>query len=84
MSAYGIHPNEIDYMICNDCQSEAFAWMAEIFACPTCGGDQYVHPSSSDQQHPADDQDGSGVNTIGRREQMEDSRKRKRRVSDER
>ncbi|KAH3993141.1 hypothetical protein HBI13_202790 [Parastagonospora nodorum] len=44
MSYYGIHDAKVDFMICITCQSEIFAWMAEIFACPTCDGTEYAFP----------------------------------------
>ena len=31
-------------MICSSCNTEAFAWMAEVFACPVCGSRKYVFP----------------------------------------
>ncbi|KAF2703855.1 hypothetical protein K504DRAFT_507766 [Pleomassaria siparia CBS 279.74] len=31
-----------EYLICADCGTEAFAWIAEIFACPVCNGCDYV------------------------------------------
>lgn len=41
MSYYGIHDAKVQCAICTTCQSENFVWMAETFACPTCGGAEY-------------------------------------------
>jgi hypothetical protein len=41
MSAYGIYDMEIDYTICGTCKTEVFTWMAEVFACPACGNEDY-------------------------------------------
>lgn len=34
----------IDFVVCANCGTEAFSWMAEVFACPACGGWEYVEP----------------------------------------
>jgi hypothetical protein len=44
MSKYGVYDAEIDYMVCGGCKAEAFTWMAEVFACPTCGDMNYKFP----------------------------------------
>jgi predicted RNA-binding Zn-ribbon protein involved in translation (DUF1610 family) len=49
MSYYGVHSAEINYMICAMCGHEAFAWMAEEFACPTCGSSDYECPESESE-----------------------------------
>jgi len=50
MSYYNIYPDTvIDYMICTTCGTEAFAWLADAFCCPTCGSDKYKHPEHA---HP--------------------------------
>lgn len=47
MSHYGFYDAKVDYMICNNCTTEAFAWIAEIFSCPTCDSDEYVYPEEA-------------------------------------
>ena len=32
----------IDFVVCAICGTEAFSRMAEVFACPSCGGWEYV------------------------------------------
>ncbi|KAF1923462.1 uncharacterized protein M421DRAFT_325491 [Didymella exigua CBS 183.55] len=44
MSAYLNQPVQINTMACSTCGTEAFAWLAETFVCPTCGDDDYVVP----------------------------------------
>lgn len=88
MSAYNVHPTHIDYLICSECGTEAFAWMAEIFACPACGQEEYVRPPYDDESTATDESRPGGSNTTmsggTRRAVMtKESRKRKRRVSDE-
>ena len=90
MSYYGVHNSDVDYMVCSDCQTETFTWMAEVFACPTCGGNKYVFPifaGETTQQHLADGEDGNSVAIRARGKQLgpseEGSKKRKRTLSDE-
>ncbi|KAF2846108.1 hypothetical protein T440DRAFT_482829 [Plenodomus tracheiphilus IPT5] len=46
MSYYGIYHYDVDTMTCASCGAAAFAWMAEVFACPVCGGEDYLFPLS--------------------------------------
>jgi predicted RNA-binding Zn-ribbon protein involved in translation (DUF1610 family) len=82
MSYYGVHSAEVDYMICPMCGDEAFAWLAEQFACPTCGRSEYVYPES---EHEANEVDAPNVvayqHSIDGPASIE--RKRKRSGSDE-
>jgi hypothetical protein len=88
MSFYGLHKANIEYMICSDCDNEAFTWMAEIFACPNCGGEAYVYPDFEDtHEHRADENEVGRSGTTRLNMAMESeamvSRKRKRMASDE-
>jgi hypothetical protein len=45
MSYYNIYPNmTINYMVCSACGMEAFAWLADVFHCPSCGNHGYIYP----------------------------------------
>jgi Zn finger protein HypA/HybF involved in hydrogenase expression len=48
MSYYGIHEAKVEYMSCNNCTTEAFAWIAESLPCPKCDSDEYVYPDDVD------------------------------------
>jgi hypothetical protein len=51
MSYYGVYPDVyIDYMVCSTCSAEAFSWLAEIFSCTFCGGDDYEYPAIADTE----------------------------------
>jgi len=59
-----------------------------IFACPTCGSEEYVYPDLDDtHEHRADDHEGGtrGTRTLNMAMEWKGmvSRKRKRRASDE-
>lgn len=90
MSTLDIHRGTVAYMICHTCYAEAFSWMAAAFACPFCGGTEYMFPMFSDLDTvDQDDHDQNKVDVIshGRIEKrlLADARtlKRKRAVSDD-
>jgi predicted RNA-binding Zn-ribbon protein involved in translation (DUF1610 family) len=81
MSAYNIHPLSLDYATCNGCSTEAFVWMTEAFACPECGGEEYVYTIESDGcESEVDGEDGSIIVEGWKDAEVESSRmwKRKR------
>jgi hypothetical protein len=81
MPYYGIHDAKVESMICTTCQSDIFAWMAEIFACSTCGGTEYAF--SEESSSPGVQEYSSCASERGA--EMQDSvRKRKRSTSGER
>jgi hypothetical protein len=87
MSYYDVHDAQVNYLICTNCQTEAFAWMAKVFACPKCGGSDFVFPEhvgESDEPNAADEKEDS---RSGSNEPPESDTKvigkRKRTVSDE-
>ena len=41
MSAYYNIPADINTMVCTTCGTIVFAWLAEVFECPTCGDFAY-------------------------------------------
>lgn len=47
MSYYGIYDAKFDYMVCNNCSTEAFTWIADIFSCSMCDSDEYVYPDEA-------------------------------------
>jgi hypothetical protein len=57
MSFYDVHDAQISYMICNNCQIGAFAWMAQVFSCPKCGSSDFVFPEHDDESQPTDEKD---------------------------
>lgn len=82
MSYYGVHSAQVDYMICITCRHEVFAWMAEEFACPTCGSSEYVSPecdgAADEDDAPEKITDQASINGP---EKI--AKKRKRTASDE-
>jgi predicted RNA-binding Zn-ribbon protein involved in translation (DUF1610 family) len=85
MSYYGIHNAHTDSMICADCQTEAFAWMADIFACPVCGSNEYIFASQSDAGNDTENDEKRTEDAEGTLEkQGRTERKRKREGSSER
>jgi hypothetical protein len=45
MSYYKVYPDTaIHYMVCSTCSSETFAWLAYVFSCAVCGGNEYQDP----------------------------------------
>jgi predicted nucleic acid-binding Zn-ribbon protein len=53
MSFYDVHDAQINHMICTNCQTGAFAWMVQVFACPECGGSEFVFPENLDEADPS-------------------------------
>jgi hypothetical protein len=77
MSYYGVHSSNINSVTCANCQTEAFAWVAEIFVCPVCGSHEYIFVAQDD----SDTEDGktrkeNGEGSVGKQESMERKRKR--------
>jgi hypothetical protein len=68
-------------MICNDCMTEAFAWMAEDFSCPACGSNEYVHPDDVNGMQPMSQKDNGNVSAASSSKRAEIIRKRKRSTS---
>lgn len=50
MSAYYNLPVEISTVVCTRCDTATFGWLAEVFSCGECGGNDF---------NPADDEEAS-------------------------
>jgi hypothetical protein len=59
MSYYGFYDARVEHMICDNCTTEAFAWIAEIFPCPMCGRDKYIYPGGAEEGLPANERNKS-------------------------
>jgi hypothetical protein len=88
MSEYGVYEVDINYMICTMCNTEAFTWMAEVFACFYCGSTEYKFPmvagtltKGEEREAKAGDADEDHAST--RRAGRKRKRKRKLVSSDE-
>jgi hypothetical protein len=84
MSYYGIYDAKLEYMICMICQSESFAWMAEIFACPICGSSDYKSANELCDLEPKSENYSNSVHESKTCKEMNDMiKKRKRSTSDD-
>jgi len=90
MSAYGVYDMEIDHMVCGTRETEVFTWMAEIFACPTCGNADYTFPKlgntgdiNTDKFHRDEEENELGQNVSAPKGKAGKKRKRKLVSSDE-
>lgn len=76
MSYYGIHHINIHSTVCAHCGTEAFSWLADVFACPECGRDfDEADDSDEDENMYYEDSDAS---TLVGDEDERANRKRKR------
>jgi hypothetical protein len=82
MSYYGIHEAKVEYMSCNNCTTEAFAWIAESLPCPKCDSDEYVYPEDVDGMQSISEKDDASICAASSSMWTEIVKKRKRSTRD--
>ena len=51
MSYHNVYPDPtIDHLVCSECGTATFTWLAEIFSCVVCGSESYTLPESTSKQ----------------------------------
>lgn len=84
MCHYGICYLNLNFIKCTYCGTQAFEWMAEAFACPTCGWNKYVFPMfAADDIEKRNEETEAKVNQGTNFESDGTMRKRKRPPHDE-
>jgi predicted RNA-binding Zn-ribbon protein involved in translation (DUF1610 family) len=92
MSYYGIHNANIATITCANCQTEVFAWLADVFACPECGrrfhqannsdGDEEMYNNQDEDmcddenQEMYGDEDSDASTLVGEEDRVDRKRKR--------
>jgi predicted RNA-binding Zn-ribbon protein involved in translation (DUF1610 family) len=76
MSYYGIHHANIETIICANCQTKVFAWLADVFACPECGHNFHESNNGKEDQEMYDDEDSDASTLVEEEERVDRKRKR--------